>query len=98
MQILFQFVKLKHSDRLATQASEKLSKINSRYQDITRADVFFKKENTPGTDGHVCDIRLSLPGTQIHATSNENSFEEAINETVRDLEDQLKKRKAKLSV
>jgi len=97
MQIIFQFVKLKHSDRLETQAKEKLGKMSHRYQDITRADVFFKKENTPGADGHVCDIRLSLPGPQLHATSNENSFEEAINETVRDLEDQLKRRKSKLS-
>jgi len=39
---------------------------------------------------------LSAPGLQIFAESNENSFEAATSETIRDLERQLSKRKGQM--
>ncbi|HZJ37050.1 MAG TPA: HPF/RaiA family ribosome-associated protein [Gillisia sp.] len=41
-------------------------------------------------------MKLSVPGPQIFAESNEESFEAAIAETVSDLERQLSKRKAQM--
>ena len=43
--------------------------------------------------GKSCNIELSLPGPRIYATSNESTYEAAVNETIRDLQKQLKKRK-----
>ncbi|WP_340198554.1 HPF/RaiA family ribosome-associated protein [Ascidiimonas sp. W6] len=97
MQINFEFVDLTQSDRLEEMTIEKLNKLAVRYDFLIRADVFFKKENTVGDKGKKCNIRLSLPGPRIFAESDEKSFEAAMHETVRDLEVQLKKRKASMS-
>ena len=88
---------LKHSERLEQMTREKLEKLATRYDFLVRADVFFKKENTPDDKGQQCNIRLSLPGPQIYAESDETTFEWAMHETMRDLEVQLKKRKAVMS-
>ena len=47
--------------------------------------------------GFICNIRLSVPGPQVFAESNETSFEAAIAETVSDLDRQLSKRKAQMN-
>ncbi|XLS27387.1 HPF/RaiA family ribosome-associated protein [Flavobacteriaceae bacterium M23B6Z8] len=97
MQVNFEFVDLTQSDRLESLTREKLDKLANRYDFVIRADVFFKKENTTGDKGKKCNIRLSLPGPRIFAESDEISFEAAMHETIRDLEVQLKKRKATMS-
>ena len=56
-------------------------------------DTVLKKENTKRGRGKLCEIKLSLPGPTIFASSNEDRFEVSIAETIRDLEIQLKKRK-----
>lgn len=97
MQINFEFVNLTQSDRLEELTRKKLDKLAIRYDFLIRAQVFFKKENTVGEKGKKCNIKLSLPGPLIFAESDENSLEAAMHETIRDLEVQLKKRKATMS-
>jgi ribosomal subunit interface protein len=97
MQINFEFVNLTQSDRLEELTREKLEKLFNRYDFLIRAQVFFKKENTAGDKGKKCNIKLSLPGPLIFAESDETSLEAAMYETIRDLEVQLKKRKAAMS-
>ncbi len=93
MQTTIQFVGARQIDAVEELTQKKLDKLARKFDWIIRADVFFKEE--PGSDGKgkVCDIRLSVPGPRIHATSNEASFEAAVAETISDLERQLKKRK-----
>ena len=75
---------------------KKLDKLENKYDWVISADVLFKEEKSTNGKGKVCAIELSLPGPKIHASSNEESFEAAAAETVRDLEKQLKKRKAEM--
>ena len=76
--------------------TDKLENLGQKFDWIIGADVFFKEEKDTYGKGKICDIRLSLPGPRIFASSDEEGFEESVAETIRDLEIQLKKRKAEM--
>lgn len=96
MKTQIQFV---HSEKQASAeqlVQRKLDSLENKYDWIISADVMFREERSTSGKGKVCAIELSLPGPKIHASSNDDSFEAAAAETVRDLEKQLKKRKAEM--
>lgn len=88
-----QFVQTKKSDYLEDLVMEGLDTMGEKFDWVIRADVFFKEEKGTYGKGKICEIRLSVPGPRIFASSNEESFEAAIAETIQDLNRQLKKRK-----
>jgi len=96
MEAIFQFVQLAKSERLEDLTQKKLDKLENKYDWIIRADVFFKKQDGMEPKGFICNIKLSVPGPQVFAESNETSFEAAMAETVSDLDRQLSKRKAQM--
>ncbi len=96
MRTVFEYTNVSQSDRLESHAQEKLQNLATKYPFLIRGDIFLKKENRSDDTGHICGIRLSAPGPRLYASSDEKSFEEAIAETVRDLGDQLEKRKDKM--
>ena len=93
MEVIVQFVKMPTSETMEAFVIKRLEKLEKKYDWIIKADVFYKLENDPSGKGKICDIRLSLPGPRIHATSDEKSWEAATDKTIKDLEIQLKKRK-----
>ncbi|TPN84478.1 HPF/RaiA family ribosome-associated protein [Aquimarina algicola] len=97
MKTVFEYTNINASDRLESLIEEKLSNLANKYPFILRGDIFLKKENRSDKTGHLCSIRISAPGSRLFASSDESSFEEAIAETIRDLNDQLEKRKEKMS-
>jgi len=97
MQIVYEYVNISASDKLEAFIAAKLAKLGDKFPFVIRADVFLKKENRTEDEESQCSIRLSMPGPRIHASSVELDFEAAINETIRDLQDQLTKRKDKMS-
>jgi ribosomal subunit interface protein len=97
MTIHIQYVKMKTSESMSTYVTRKLQKIIKKYEWVIRTDVFFKMENDPTQNGHICEMELSLPGPKIFATSNEKNFEIAVKNTISDLDKQLKKRKAQFT-
>ena len=97
MEIIFEYDGVSASQRLESFAEEKLNKLQIKFDDIIRADVFLKQENTSSDEtGMICNIRLSLPGPRIFAEASNQNFEESVTESVRELERQLKKRKDKM--
>ncbi|MFP2996984.1 ribosome-associated translation inhibitor RaiA [Spongiivirga sp. MCCC 1A20706] len=96
MQIVYEYVNIAASARLQELLEKKLNRLEEKYSDVIRADVFFKKENTKDDFGHICTIRLSLKGPQIVASSDEIDFEKSVLATIDDLKDQLERRKTKL--
>lgn len=97
MTINIQYVKMKTSETMSAYVTKRLRKIEKKYEWVIRAEVFFKIDTKSSEKGHICEMELSLPGPKIFATSNEKNFEMAVKETIRDLETQLKKRKAKFT-
>ena len=96
MEISVQFVKMPTSETMEAFVVKELEKLAKKYDWIITANAFYKLENDPKGKGKICDIQLSLPGPKMFATSNETSFEEATDETIRDLKIQLKKRKGEM--
>lgn len=93
MTVNFQYVNIDASDTLSLLTEEKLEKLTNKFEFLISAQVYFKLDENDHNTGKICNIELSLPGPRIFATSNEKSYEAAMNETIRDLTRQLKKRK-----
>ncbi|MBQ4820533.1 HPF/RaiA family ribosome-associated protein [Aquimarina sp. MMG016] len=96
MKTVFEYTNVSASDSLESFVEKKLSNLSNKYPFVIRGDIFFKKENRDDDTGHICGIRLSAPGPRLYASSEKISYEEAIIETIRDLNDQLEKRKEKM--
>lgn len=96
MEIRIQFVQVPKSDAVEEFAIKRLLKMAGKYEWLIKADVFYKLEPDTKGKGKICEIRLSLPGPRIFAFSNEESFEASTDETIRDLEKQLQKRKKEM--
>ena len=96
MKFNVQFEKMPTNQSVEALASKKLQKLNKKFDWIISAKTFYKLEKDPKGKGKICRIELSLPGPKIVAFSNEETFEEATDETIRDLKIQLKKRKGEM--
>ncbi len=96
MEAIFQFVQITRDENLEAFTQEKLDKLENKYDWVIRAEVYLKKQDGMEPKGFICNIKLSVPGPQIFAESNEDSYEAAVAETIRDLERQLSKRKSQM--
>jgi putative sigma-54 modulation protein len=94
MEITTQFVQIKQNNTADNLVFEKLEQLGKHYSWVIQAKVIFKEDKNTTGKGKICEIMLSLPGPQIFASSNEESHEAAVTETIRDLEIQLNKRKS----
>jgi putative sigma-54 modulation protein len=83
MTIQFNYQHVSGSEELENYTREKLQIIFDRYSWVTRADVFFKTENT-----------LSAPGPRLYAEESHDTFHESVNKVVDQLKTQCEKRKA----
>jgi len=97
MTINVQYVKMLTSETMTEYVTKKLNKLGNKFDWIINANVFFKSENDPSGEGHICEIDLSLPGPKIFASSKEKNFEMAAKNTVLDITKQLEKRKTAFS-
>ncbi len=96
MEIKIQFVQVPKSEEVESFAIKKLIKLSEKYEWLIGANVFYKLEPDTKGKGKICEIRLSLPGPRVFAFSDEASFEAATDETLRDLDKQLQKRKKEM--
>lgn len=93
MTVNFQYVNTDVSDTLSAYIQERLEKLSNKNEFLISAQVYVKHDDKDHNAGKICNIELSLPGPRIYATSNEATYEAAVNETIRDLKKQLEKRK-----
>lgn len=94
MTINIQYVHMPTSEAMNMLLTNKLEKLGNKYDWIISADVYFKLENDPSGRNKVCEMKLEAPGPRLFAKSSEDNFEKAAAATIKDLEKQLKKRKA----
>lgn len=97
MTINIQYVRMDTSEAMNEYVTGKLEKLGKKYDWIISAQVHFEVIHDPKGKGKICKMELSLPGPRIFATSNEENYESAVKETIKDLEKQLKKRKEQFS-
>ena len=93
MTINIQFIDMPTSEAMTEYITNKLSKLENKYDWVISANVSIEKRTDPKGKGKVCKMELSLPGPRIYAESDEANYELSVKETLKDLETQLKKRK-----
>jgi putative sigma-54 modulation protein len=97
MTINIQYVQMATSEAMSAYVTDKLEKLGKKYEWVISAQVNFEVIHDPKGKGKICKMELSLPGPRIFATSNEDNYESAVKETIKDLDRQLKKRKHQFS-
>lgn len=82
-------------DRLLVFIENRLKKLEQFYDRIVYADVFLKVQKTSEKQNKITEVLLSIPGRNLICKKESRTFEAAIDECVKALERQLKKRKQK---
>ncbi len=93
MKIDIQFVNMPVSETMEAYTTKKLNKLAKKYEWLIGVEVFLKKENDPKGKGKVCEMQLSLNGSRIFASSDNENYELAVKQVIKDVERQLEKRK-----
>lgn len=97
MNVHFEYHDVAASSRLEGLISEKLNKLENKYDFIVSADVYFKKENANNPEmSKVCSVRLGTPGPTIFAETSSETFEASVAKVITELKSQLQKRKEKM--
>jgi putative sigma-54 modulation protein len=87
----------KVSDNLDALIRERLDKLATFYERIERADVFVKRGDGKGPDHKTVEIRLAVPGPDLHAKGNDEVVEKAVTEAADKLRRQLLKMKERMN-
>lgn len=95
MEVIVQSVHFSAREELKDFVTEKLNGLEHFYDRVVRADVTFKLENT-GIENKMCEIRLLVPGNDLFAKKQSDSFEKAATAAVAALNEQIKKLKDKV--
>lgn len=97
MNIHFEYHDVAASPRLEAFIAEKLNKLESKYDFIISADVYFKTQKSSNPEeSKICSVRLGTPGPTLFAESASVSFEASIAKVITELGSQLQTRKEKL--
>jgi putative sigma-54 modulation protein len=96
MDIIIQSLGFTASDNLKSFIEEALQKL---FKDdmIVRANVTMYKASESIPDNNYCEIRLEIPGNDLFAKRNSDSFEKAVLDTSEVIHKQLRKLKEKLT-
>ncbi|MBK7871472.1 MAG: ribosome-associated translation inhibitor RaiA [Saprospiraceae bacterium] len=90
----------KISDNLQALIEDKIGKLETFYERIHEAEVFFKDEensNQQAPKGNTVELRLHVPGNILYAEFSDETYEKALAETVEKMRRQLIKHKEKVN-
>lgn len=73
----------------------KVSKLEQFYDNIIGAEVFLRVEKDQSHENKLAEIKLQIPGSDLFAKKQTDTFEESTDLAVNALKKQLTKRKAK---
>lgn len=75
--------------------NEKITKLETFYDRIERADVYIKEGDGKSANVHTVEVRMAIPGNDLYADHADQSIKRAIAEVADALRRQLKKHKEK---
>lgn len=75
--------------------NEKITKLETFYDRIERADVYIKDGDGKSANGHTVEVRLAIPGNDLFAEYTDPSIKRAIADVTEALRRQIKKHKEK---
>ncbi|MEA2043143.1 MAG: ribosome-associated translation inhibitor RaiA [Bacteroidota bacterium] len=98
MDIKLNTVHFDADQKLIDFTKKRVTKLEQFFDGIIASEVYlaFDKSRAKKTDNKEAKIKLEIPGNDLFAEKKEKTFEEAIDNTVKALETQLKKHKEKI--
>ena len=97
MQIDVQSIHFTADSKLIEYAEKKVGKLDTFFDRIQKAEVYFKLENgNAQVKDKVAEVRLLIPGGELFAKNMNKSFEESLDQCYEDLRRQILKKKEKL--
>lgn len=75
--------------------NDKVTKLETFYDRIERADVYIKDDDGTAANGHKVEVRLAIPGNDLFAEYTDPSIKRAIADVTEALRRQIKKHKEK---
>ena len=96
MNIKINAVKFTPTEELETFVNGKVKKLMHFYDEIIGIEVFLKLDSKHKIQNKIAEIILDIPGNDLFAKKQSDSFEKSIDNTVDALKRQLTKHKEKL--
>lgn len=97
MQYTLQSPHLKISSRTELTVQKKFERFEKLFDRIEQCHVLLKKEKNGKQENFIVEAKLAVPGNDLFAREQATSFEIAAENACLALENQIKKRKAKLN-
>lgn len=88
-------VRFDASEKLQKFVESKVSKLSHFYDNIMGADVYLRVEVPQQSENKLVEIKLDVPGIDLFAKKQADSFEEATDLAVEALKNQIQKHKDK---
>lgn len=96
MKVNINSVHFKVDKKLVQFIEQKVDKLSQYYDDIIGSDVSLKVSNKSDRENKIAEIRVNIKGSDLFASKQCDTFEEATDQAVEALKRQLTKRKAKV--
>lgn len=97
MKLQMQTVHVDPAPELTDFIQRKVDKLETFYDRIIDGEVFLKLENGETVEDKIVEIKINIPGNQLFAKEQAESFEAATDTAVDALRRQLKKHKEKMA-
>ena len=95
MKVSINSVHFKADNRLEQFIEKKVSKLSGFYEEVIGSEITLKIDKAETNDNKIAEIRVQIPGYDLFAKKQGNTFEEATDQVVNALRKQLEKHKAK---
>jgi putative sigma-54 modulation protein len=96
MNIRIKAVRFDADTKLEQFIEKKVQKLARYFDEIMDVEVFLRLENTTDLENKVVEIKIDIPGNDLFARKQSKTFEEATDESVSALKQQILKHKEKL--
>jgi ribosomal subunit interface protein len=98
MKMTFQTQGFTATEELTKLLYQKVAKLAQFFDKIIMAEVTMRSYNSYINEGKVCNIRLIIPGNDLLANAESQTFEEAITDAVEALKRKIEKRRTQLDI
>lgn len=96
MKITINSVKFDADQKLEDYVEKKVNKLEKFYDEIVHAEVYLRVEKPQAVDNKITEIKLEIPGTELFAKKQSQTFEESTEQAIDALRKQLIKHKEKI--
>ena len=95
MKVSINSVHFKADSKLEQFIEKKVGKLSGLYEGVIGSEITLKLDKAETKENKIAEIRVQLPGYDLYAKKQSNSFEEATDTAISALRKQLEKHKGK---